>query len=1473
MLENRSRSQITGSANFTHVNSLRTTYSDATNYYAISHPSLPNYLSIVSGSDQGLTSDTYNPATNPLAGQTLADSLKTAGIAWKHYAEYLPSTGYLGADSGSYPSLYVQHHNPWIYFSTIRNNAAQYNRIVNYSDASVGLSHDLTAGTAPPFFMVQPGNDHNGHTGTDAACDTFVNTIVPLIQASTWYTAGSGIIILLWDESNPESDTAGIGDKGSNGAGGGHTMCIVISASNSAATLTTNINHYGLLRAIEKLYSLPYLANSAHTIDGDLTPLLGTTVGGVTTSNLGNGFKITAPADLNSRTLKVYTDVNQGVGTIAASLSDSSAPDYYDSSLNNKTASSAGVYTLVYTAAAASKLLNVTYTLSDNTIPGTTKSSDTFTRANQSNLGTASDSETYQLVIETGAPVWSIVSNQAQMAGPGGDTGIALLGSHTLLDCEAACIVNLSSLGDSGGIVLRANANAVAYYRARLAGSSISIIYMNGGADTLLSFQPATLKTNTNYWLRFRAVKSSLYARYWPNDGTKEPSVWHAFITDTTIATAGQYGIRGFIGAASDTVLFDTFSVLDLSATGDPSYVSLYAADLPTGVTTTSGALSAVVTTPAGTIDLTTEGTGDYAKWGYSGATTFDHKANVTQLISNYSNIGSGTYTQNTSAILAWSWEDGTPDTAVVASTTETTVQGVANGYSFTVPADTNSRTLNVYVAAKKAKGTLTATLSDGSATVYSDSSLNDTGTGTVQKYALTYNAASANQTLTITWTLLTDNGGSGSTSNYTVDTFTRANQTNWGATSDGTSGSWTQTTVSGSPTWNITSNKGVTSNSAVTSIGLALLNTPAAQANADVVVRVQTSNTGTNTIAAVLRALSTTTFYRASLTSGTTYAITKRVSGVDTDLVTGTFTYTTATNYWIHFRINGSNLYANFWASDGSNPPTNEPAGWMLTTTDSSIAGAGQWGLRAKTLTSQSVQFDAYTVTSIATGGTPGNIALDAASVPSLVAPPPPPPPPPPTAINATITVNANNAIVPNTWLGVGFEQDAYTQGTGSPITITDVQRALINTRINYMAPPIIRTAADSVSWWCPSVLGTYTFTSSLMNEWYSVFDNAQENGISVILAVNSPAPFTLLGTDWCNAFADLLSYLLFTLGYTCIKYVVGLSEPDMLGATYANYKNMIEPQLVTALAAQNLLNYVLLIGPDTLYKSGLTYTYVPRLFGGTLILPQTGVVISHDSWLTSSSADLAGTLEGYSRHAFPGNQTDISSDSLEVAAASLIASIRANDNTSKPIMQTEMGFGYMGPGQSVALYAYGVEMTDWAVQLARAGMAALLAYDLDDDMHGTEWGLQQITTDTGTPRPWFFPWSLLCNILVSGSKLYAPAQPSSNDLRVLAATSPTGAWTFVLVNRKAVQQLIQVIVPFAPVISQTLQSYVYSSAAPLLVDGNGFPLPSGTVITVLSRGFTVSIAPNSVLILTQQNAVQTNVFDVRQPPLQRRR
>ena len=98
-------------------------------------------------------------------------------------------------------------------------------------------------------------------------------------------------------------------------------------------------------------------------------------------------------------------------------------------------------------------------------------------------------------------------------------------------------------------------------------------------------------------------------------------------------------------------------------------------------------------------------------------------------------------------------WSDGTT-TAISATGSGAGMcsSGASNGYSFTVAADTTPRTLLIHVGGGNASGLLTAHLSDSSATDYADT-VPPTNNTWDHNYMLTYNAASAGQTLTVTWT------------------------------------------------------------------------------------------------------------------------------------------------------------------------------------------------------------------------------------------------------------------------------------------------------------------------------------------------------------------------------------------------------------------------------------------------------------------------------------------------------------------------------------------------------------------------------------------------------------------------------------------------------------------------------------------------------------------------------------------------
>jgi hypothetical protein len=65
MMENHGYSQILNNPNALRINRLAKSANSATNYFAIAHPSLTNYLEVVGGSNFGVHTDNYPDWHNP----------------------------------------------------------------------------------------------------------------------------------------------------------------------------------------------------------------------------------------------------------------------------------------------------------------------------------------------------------------------------------------------------------------------------------------------------------------------------------------------------------------------------------------------------------------------------------------------------------------------------------------------------------------------------------------------------------------------------------------------------------------------------------------------------------------------------------------------------------------------------------------------------------------------------------------------------------------------------------------------------------------------------------------------------------------------------------------------------------------------------------------------------------------------------------------------------------------------------------------------------------------------------------------------------------------------------------------------------------------------------------------------------------------------------------------------------------------
>jgi hypothetical protein len=245
VLENREYGDVIGNPALPYLNDLAQRYGLATASYAVSHPSLPNYLALTGGDTFGVTSDCTNCFVK---APNLVDQLESAGKSWKAYMDGMPSPCFLG-NKGQY----AQKHNPFIYYDDVRTDAARCDKLVPFTN----FADDLAAQTVPNFVWITPDQCHDLHSCPDAQGDAWLKTWVPQILASSAWKQG-GVLFITFDEGATDASCCG-------GSGGGHVATLVISPLGlPGAQSTTPLNHYGLLRTIEDAWGLPHLGAAAN---------------------------------------------------------------------------------------------------------------------------------------------------------------------------------------------------------------------------------------------------------------------------------------------------------------------------------------------------------------------------------------------------------------------------------------------------------------------------------------------------------------------------------------------------------------------------------------------------------------------------------------------------------------------------------------------------------------------------------------------------------------------------------------------------------------------------------------------------------------------------------------------------------------------------------------------------------------------------------------------------------------------------------------------------------------------------------------------------------------------------------------------------------------------------------------------------------------------------------------------------------
>ena len=274
MMENTSWATLSGDAatNTPYIHdTLIKSMAYGTDYHGAggAHPSLPNYIALISGNvgtaanaplacdcdPTGTACMSCNLVTSgcgcPQSGMHLGDQIDaTMGLSWKAYAEDIGS-----ACNATSSGNYAARHVPFIYFMHDTAFARCQAHVVDYGM----LSADLM-GTTPSFVYIAPNlvDDMHGtstfsnHTSDMAAGDKWLSMNVPTILASPAYK-NNGVLFIVWDEDD---------DSGLLSADAPIPMFVLSPLAKSGgmagnAAIATHYDHYSLLATFEDGLGLP----------------------------------------------------------------------------------------------------------------------------------------------------------------------------------------------------------------------------------------------------------------------------------------------------------------------------------------------------------------------------------------------------------------------------------------------------------------------------------------------------------------------------------------------------------------------------------------------------------------------------------------------------------------------------------------------------------------------------------------------------------------------------------------------------------------------------------------------------------------------------------------------------------------------------------------------------------------------------------------------------------------------------------------------------------------------------------------------------------------------------------------------------------------------------------------------------------------------------------------------------------------
>ena len=241
-----------------------------TNFHALFHPSYPNYLAMIAGSDFGIhrrgsyLGDKQVNFPNDSEHKTIADRLIAAGLDFKQYAEELPVGNCPWDISGQHVAEkrgnYARRHVPFLSFREIQEKYCDRVIRVDSGKSDNYFVQDARKGLVAYSFYT-PNMNHDGHDTTAEVAGAWVRKF--LDETFPENLRKGTLVVITFDESGGNEDnriyTVFLGDM------------VKPANQQDPATLAKHYNHYSVLRTIEDNFGLAPLTSN----DRDAEPITG----------------------------------------------------------------------------------------------------------------------------------------------------------------------------------------------------------------------------------------------------------------------------------------------------------------------------------------------------------------------------------------------------------------------------------------------------------------------------------------------------------------------------------------------------------------------------------------------------------------------------------------------------------------------------------------------------------------------------------------------------------------------------------------------------------------------------------------------------------------------------------------------------------------------------------------------------------------------------------------------------------------------------------------------------------------------------------------------------------------------------------------------------------------------------------------------------------------------------------------------